>query len=282
MCLIRGVNRLLALFAAGAISAGAQVNVKALVEQSVRNYESDWRNEAAYWASTETDISQSDGRKQIDISEVIPIDGTPYDRLLTRDGHPLKGEALRRQERKFDHVVQERESETPSEREARIRKYESERAFVKDIPNAYTFSLTGEEPVSGRPAWVVKMTPRAEFTPTTAHSAMLKHIEGTLWIDKQDVQWAKAEARVIDPVNVAWFLARVERGTCFSVEQTRVADGLWMPQRITVMGSALVMMLHTKPIAEEMTWSGYRKANSQSASKAAPKTTESAMSKSFR
>ena len=219
------------------------------------------------WASTQTDITKSDGTKEVEVSEVIPLDGTPYERLIRKNGHPLTPAEQRKEDRKYERALRQREEETPAEREARIRKYDEQRAFVSDIPNAYDFRLLGEEMVDGRPSWVIGMTPRANFTPTAPHGSMLEHIEGKLWIDEEDIQWAKAEAHVIDTIGIGWILARIERGTRFTLEQTRIESGLWMPRRIAIAGAARVMIFHSKSLSEELTWSGYRRADSVSVDK---------------
>jgi hypothetical protein len=247
-------------------AAFCQVDPKALVDQSIRNYDRDWRA-AMSWTSTETDITNTDGTKQVDVREVIPLAGTPYDRLILKNGRPLTPSERRREDRKYGRAVRQRQEETLSEREARIRKYEEQRAFINDIPNAYTFKLLGEEAVDARPSWLIGITPRADFTPSTPHGAMLGHIEGKLWIDEKDVQWARAEAHVIDTIGIGWVIARVEPGTQFTLEQTRVENGLWMPRRITIVGAARVMIFHSKTIGEELTWSGYRKDGSVSVDK---------------
>jgi len=253
------VVQLLVVLSACVHCAWAEMDVKALVEESVRNYERDWKAAANDWSCIQTDVSRSGGKQETDVSEVVPLVGTPYDRLLKKDGQPLSPAAQRKEERKYQHVSRERAEESPEERAARLRKYENERAFIHDIPRAYSFRLEGEESVNGRPAWVIAMTPRAGFEPSTTHGGMLSHIEGRLWIDKQDVQWAKAESHVMDPISMGWILARIDQGTRFTLEQTRVAEGLWMPSRVTVEGAALVMMVHEKPIHEEVTWSGYHR-----------------------
>jgi hypothetical protein len=259
----------LAVSAACLITAGAysQVSPKELVSQSIRNYQRDWQAARTNWVSTETDITDSDGTKEVDVSEVIPLAGTPYDRLILKNGRPLTPSEQRKEDRKYERALRQREQETAPERAARIRKYDEQREFVNDIPNAYNFRLGGEEVVDGRPAWIVEISPRADFTPTAPHGAMLEHIEGKLWIDEGDMQWAKAEARVIDTIGIGWVLARIEPGTRFTLEQTRVENGLWMPRRITISGAARVMIFHSKTISEELTWSGYRKDGGVSADK---------------
>ena len=71
--------------ALGSAIAQAQVNPKDLVRQSIVNYEHDWQAAGMNWASTETDMKESEGRKEVDVSEVIPLAGTPYDRLIEMD-----------------------------------------------------------------------------------------------------------------------------------------------------------------------------------------------------
>jgi len=230
----------------------------ALVRQSIQNYERDWR-EAMSWEYQQTDVMHSDSTKETDVSEITPVGGTPYERLILKDGQPLSKEQQKKEEHKFNKVSRQREEETPAERLERVHKYESERAFIRDIPDAYSYRITGEEAVNGRPAWVVKLAPKPGFVPTAPRGSMLGHIQGTLWIDKEDVQWAKAEAEVIDTIEIGWIMARIGPGAHFSVEQTRVADGFWMPARIAIQGSARVLMVHNKLLNEELTFSGYRK-----------------------
>jgi hypothetical protein len=255
------VTRYLAGFVvfASAASAGIDgkpIDPKEIVRQSIQNYERDWRA-AMRWAYTQTDVTSADGAREIEVSQVVPLVGTPYERLMMKDGHLLTPEEKSREDRKFERTERQREKESPAEREARIRKYENERAFVKELPDAYDFTLVGEQSVENRAAWVIEMKPRSGFTPRSMRAAMLQHIEGKLWIDKEDLQWAKAEAHVVDRISIGWILARIGPGTHFTVEQCRVADGLWMPKHITIKGMARVMMVHTKNINEDLRFSGY-------------------------
>jgi hypothetical protein len=247
---------------------GQAVDPAEIVGQSIRNYQRD-RQTRVNWAYTQTDVTKSGDTSQVDVSEVIPLDGTPYERLIQKNGHPLPPSEEKKETRKYERALRQREVETPSEREARISKYENEQEFVRDIPDAYRFELLGEEVVDGRPVWVIGMTPRQGFAPSTPRGSILGHIEGKLWIDKEDVQWAKAEAHVIDTIGIGWVLARIEPGTRFAVEQKRVEDGLWMPRRITIAGAARVMIVHSKTIVEELTYSGYRNSGGVSAVKRA-------------
>jgi hypothetical protein len=236
--------------------AYAQPDPRALLRESIRNYQQDWRTGMS-WSCTETEVSHSDGADKVEVSEVIPLEGTPYDKLIEKNGRPLTPEERRREDEKFEKAARERRSESPEERRARIQKYENERAFIKDIPNAYNFTLAGDGVVDGRPAWILGMTPRAGFVPATPRGGMLRHLRGRLWIDKQDLQWARAEAHVIEPISIGWILARIGAGARITLQMTRVVKGVWLPAKIDVDGAARVLLFHNKVLDEHLTFSGY-------------------------
>ena len=234
-------------------------DVNALVRQSVANFEKS-RRAGLQWQYTQTDTTVAANSKTTEVSEVTPLLGTPYERLVAKNGHPLSPEERRKEEEKFQKTLQRRQNESSQERAARLRKYESDWSFLKDLPNAYTYKLVGEEAVNARPAWLVQMTPRPDFRPVTSRGAMLKHIEGRLWIDKAEVQWARADAHVIDPISIGWIIARIGAGADIHLDFERVAEGVWLPQDIDINGSARIMMVHRKDLKEHVAFSRYSRA----------------------
>jgi len=227
-----------------------------LIRESIQNYDKAWRA-GMRWSYMQTDVTCSGGVKEVDVSSVIPLEGTPYERLITKNGHALSAEEQRKEDEKYDKELHKRQSESAEARAARISKYEKERAFLVDIPNAYNFKVVGQDTVNGRAAWVVELLPKPGFEPTTAHGALLKHIEGKLWIDQKDLQWAKAEATVIGTISIGLILARIGEGAHITLELSRVTDGLWMPKEITINGTARVLLVHNKNLDEQLTFSHY-------------------------
>jgi hypothetical protein len=234
----------------------AQPDVTALVKQSIANHDRAWR-EQTQWQYKQTDTTYSGGEKHLETSEVIPLFGTPYERLIAKDGQPLSPAEQKAEVQKYEKAFEKRQKESPAERAARIKKYQGQWSFLADLPAAYDFKLLGEETVDGRPAWIIQMTPRAGFVPSTIRASMLRHIAGKLWLDKQDVQWAKTEAHVIDTIEIGWVLARVGPGAEIRTEMTRVAEGFWMPVSININGSAKVLMIHRKNLDEHMAFSDF-------------------------
>jgi hypothetical protein len=235
-----------------------QVDPKALLRQSVQNYNHDWQAGMS-WAYTTTDVSETGGAKDTTVTEVIPIHGEPYNRVVVKSGRKLGGEDAEREQQKFNKACRERENESPEARAAYLRKAQSQHAFANEVPNAYDVKLIGEETIDGRPAWILQMTPRADFHPSNMKAAMLKHISAKLWIDKQDKRWAKAQAHVIDTINIGWIMARIGPGADITFEQTRVAGGLWMPKKIVIEGVAKIFLVHDKDLSETITFTGFHR-----------------------
>jgi hypothetical protein len=234
----------------------AQPDPVALIRQSVANYEHNWRA-GMQWGYTQTDITTDDGEQGVDVSETIPLDGTPYERLISKDGKPLSPYEQRREDRKYESELNRRHEESPAERQARIRKYEKQREFIEEIPEAFTFRIVGEENLRNRPAWIVTLTPKPGYIPTSSRAELLKHMDGKLWIDKQDLQWAKAEAHVIDTISIGLILARISPGARITLDMERVAPGLWMPRKISINGVARVLLVHNKILNEQLEFTGY-------------------------
>jgi len=230
-----------------------------LVRQSVANYEHNWRA-AMQWGYKQTDVTGKDGGKETTTSEIFPLEGTPYERVVAKDGRPLSPEQQAREEEKFQKELNTRRDESTEERQTRIGRYEKQREFIREIPKAYDFRLLGEENVAGRPAWVVTLTPKPGYVPQHPHADMLKHIEGKLWIDKEDLQWAKAEAHIIDTISIGLILARIGPGAHITIDMARVAPGLWMPTKMTINGTARVLLVHTKNLEERLLFTDYHRA----------------------
>jgi len=228
-----------------------------LVRQSVANYRQAVRQQTE-WRYTQMDTTFSGEAKTVEVSDVVPVLGTHYDILTARNGQPLSTEDRRKEDQKYEKVVRQRAAETPAERAARLKKYEDEWSFLGEIPLAYSSKIVGEETLNGGPAWIVELTPKEGFLPHTPRGGMLKHIEGRLWIDQQEIQWAKAEAHVIDTIGIGWIVARIGPGARISVELSRVADRMWLPSVITIDGSARVLLVHRRNLDERIAFSDFR------------------------
>ena len=87
---------------------------------------------------------------------------------------------------------------------------------------------------------------------------MFSKVEGKLWVDKQDHGWIKVDGQVIQPISVGLFLARVLRGSHITMQQMRVDNGIWMPERVEVRAAAKIFFVKSLVIDQVLTYSEYR------------------------
>jgi hypothetical protein len=200
------------------------------------------------------------------IDEVLYIGGKRYFHPLEKDGKPIRDAEARKEQAKLDRAAAEASRMTETERVRRAANEERERAKFwgqfRDIPDAYDFQLRGETVINGRGAYEIGATPRAGYRGELR--GILRNLEGTVWIDKKDFIWVKFEAEVLRPFSLGWFLARVSEGTHLSYEMMRVNDELWAPREISLKASARLAVLKKVNAEEEVTFSEYRKFQSDS------------------
>ena len=195
--------------------------------------------------------------------EILVLYGEPFSRTVAKDDKPLSEKDKKKEDEEFEKETRKRENETSEERQKRVQKYEKERAdqraFVREILDAYIFTLIGTEVLNGRATWVIDATPRPGFEGKRRESKMLNKIKPRFWIDQQDYSWTKLRAEFTDTVSFGWVVARLHKGSQFEMQQVRVNDEVWLPQRVDVKLDARVALL--KGINEDVhvTYKDYRK-----------------------
>jgi len=90
-------------------------------------------------------------------------------------------------------------------------------------------------------------------------SKFLPKFHGRVWIDKDDLQLAKMDVETLDTVSVGFVLARIHKGTRFSLEQTRVNDEVWLPKQINYKFNARLGLVKGFNIDGEQTYRDYKK-----------------------
>lgn len=195
--------------------------------------------------------------------DITVLYGEPYSRLIQKDDQPLSEKDEKKEEEKLDKFLEKRKNESEQDREKREAKEkkerEEQRAFLRDVVNAYDFRIAGSETIDGRDAWVIEATPRNDFHPTQPHADILPKIKGKVWIDKQDYNWVKAQAEAIDTISFGLFIARVHKGSEFSFEQVHLNNEVWLLRRFYLNASARILIFKNESIEQEDTFSNYKK-----------------------
>jgi hypothetical protein len=238
------------------------LDVRQIVESSIAATQRHWqtRLQYTYVERDEDRRLDSEGHvksEEVDVSRTILVNGVPFEQLVERNGRPPSAEEETKQKEKLDKLKRE----TPEQRAERIRKQEEEdTSLVREVPKAFDFQLVGEEVVNGRPAYVLQATPRPGYQAQGKYGKMFSKLEGKLWVDKQDLGWIKVDGQVIQPISMGLFLVRLLRGSQIKMEQTRVDDGAWMPERVEVRAAAKIFFVKSLVIDRVLTYSEYRPA----------------------
>ena len=251
-----------------AVPLFGQVNVADIVRKSSANTERNWK-EAPSFVFTERDVVEKlDGSghvksRTVKTYESMVLDGSDYNRVVAINDKPLSPQQQRAEDEKMARERERRRKESPAERQKRVSKYQRERqqdnAMMREMVNAFNYKLIGEETVHGRPCWVLQATPRPGYVPKNRDSRVLTGMQGKLWIDKADVQWAKVEAEVVKPV-AFYAVATVTPGTKFTLEQKPVGDGVWLPAHFAVKVNSSILSVFSHNSLDDETYTNYRRA----------------------
>jgi len=131
--------------------------------------------------------------------------------------------------------------------------------LLEQMTVAFDFSLLGEQDLMGHRVYVLKATPRNGYRPPNRDSAVLTGMEGTLWIDHDSFQWVKVQARVVHPVSIEGFLARVEPGTEFEFEKEPVSADIWLAKHFSMKSNARVLFVFPHRGQEDDSYFNYHK-----------------------
>ena len=196
-------------------------------------------------------------------SEVLQIYGETVEKLIAKNDKPLSEKEAAKEDERIQKIIDKRKNESDSDREKRIKKEEKDREegreFVKEVADAYNFTLLGVEPVNGRDAWVIQADPRPDYVPHKKEAKLLAKVVGKVWIDKEEDQWVRLDTRVTDTISFGLFLARLHEGTRVIVEQTRVNDEVWLPKHAAIHVDVRVALLKNFDVDLDVTDRDYKK-----------------------
>ncbi|HEY7211123.1 MAG TPA: hypothetical protein VH477_12680 [Bryobacteraceae bacterium] len=238
-----------------------------IIQKSITANDRDWRaqDDFRYDERVIRSNVDSEGHAKVQGSKtfaVLMIEGSPYRRLMALNNEPLKGAQETAEQGKLARETARRRNESAAERKKRIAKYqeqrEEEHLLMQQMATAFEFRLLGEDEIAGVPCYRMAATPRADYVPPVEKARVLKGMRGTMWIDKAQFHWVKVQAEVIQPVTFGFFIAKVNPGTRFELEQAPV--GLyWLPKHFVQTVNASVFGLYGYRTRDESFYSAYKR-----------------------
>jgi hypothetical protein len=101
--------------------------------------------------------------------------------------------------------------------------------LTQDLVARYDFTLLGEKVINGRRAYKISFQPKSPALPVHhLVDRLLNRIAGTLWIDADEFEMARAEVYLGSEVNFLGGIAGSLKKLAYTMTRTRVADGVWL------------------------------------------------------
>jgi hypothetical protein len=208
-------------------------------------------------------VRDDDGTKTYEVSL---LDGSPFKRLIRVDDRPLAANAAEKERRRFEDAKTKRGDESPDDTAARIADYKKdfERAhrILQQMPRAFQYTLQGTQKTGGYTAYVLGAVPKENYDPPSTEAEVLTGMRGQFWIDTKSYQMIRAVARVLKSVTIEGFLATVQPGTQFELEQQRVEPDLWLPTHLQIRTHSRIVFFFHHYIHEDRTFFNYRRESS--------------------
>lgn len=249
---------MLVAFAHPGALAAQQPNVQEIIRKSVAANQANFKEDPNY-NYKELDRTPKGSK----LYQVTMIEGTPYQRLMAVNGKPLSPSQSAQEEKKQQQAIKQRRSESSEERQKRVDKYEKERKRDNDmmdqLTKGFNFTFIGQHKVRGFNVWTLKATPRPGYQPPNMETQVLTGMQGELWIDQKTFQWVKVTARVVRPVSIEGFLARVEPGTQFELEKSPVGGGVWESTHFAMRSNAKILSMFNRSSQEDDTYFDYHR-----------------------
>jgi hypothetical protein len=255
-----------------ALGAAAQERQPDAIEIVRRSVERDWtdfesRKNYTYQERTEFRQFRGDGKQtssQSETNETLILGGRPYERLIGRNDRPLPAREASKQQEKLDRESAKRQHESPAARARYERERDDQRAFIREIPDAFTFRLIETSAVSNRPAWVIEAQPNPGYRAIHTRAKDLAKVRAKIWIEQATYHWVKVEGEALDTIWSDFGLLRIARGSTLHFEQTRVNDEIWLPSSILVRFEARLALVKKLRGEFDIRYSNYQKFQSDS------------------
>ena len=246
--------------AAAASAQDANEIIRRATDRDFTNFEN--RKNYTYQERTELREFNTKGKltkTDIQTVEVLILEGQPYERLVARNDQPLSEKDAKKEQAKLDKEVDKRKHQSSAEKAKLDKERLEEQKYLREFTEAFDFKVIGEEPVSGKPAWVISVTPKPGYKPKESDAKMFTKLKGKVWIDKAEYHWVKAEGEAIDTLSFGFFLFRVAPGATVSFEQVSVNGEVWLPAHISVRADARIALLKKMRAEIDITYREYHK-----------------------
>ena len=190
------------------------------------------------------------------------IDGTFISRLLSRDGKPISGDELKKQNEEIDKRIaaaKERAQEGAAGTAPPKRGSGDEVTFARFLELG-AFSNPRRVTLNGRDMIAVDYAGDPKAKTRNLLEGAIHDLAGTVWVDEQDHAMVRIEGHFFDDFKVGGgLLADIHKGSWFESTWTKVNNEVWLPEMFRGKGSARIALFFNHSGSIENRTSDYRK-----------------------
>jgi hypothetical protein len=271
--------------------ADASLDIPALLRDLSRNQEEvDQRVNDYTFTRKVTQREVSDRgevkKEKVSVYEVYPVQGWGWVmKLVSENGQPLAPERAAKEEKRVAEELLKAEREGPKRIREANEKRERERqkraakrrkkvgaegaaaaeeneadVDIATFLRASEFVSPRRENFRGRETVVFDFRPRPGFRPSNRGESIASKLSGVVWVDPVERQVVRLEARLVESFKIAGgLMASIKPGSAFAFEQTRLADGVWLPLSMQVNASARVLIFAGFSVNQSEEFSDYKR-----------------------
>jgi len=213
---------------AGILRAQTALTADGVLRQSLARAQADQQGagpDFKYRKLTTTEELDGSGKvkeRRVKVYDISYRDGTSYATLLQVNGHHPNEADLKQQSDNEMNMNKLLGQAKPVKGDNR------ENFLTPELVARFDFNLVGLTNINGRAAYELSFAPKIPAPP--AHrmvDRLLNQLSGTIWIDAQEFEVARAEVSLRSKVDFFGGLVGSLKRLTYVLERTRVANGIW-------------------------------------------------------
>jgi len=212
-------------------------------------------------------------KETIKLYEVYPLPNREaVQKLISENGVPLSPERAAKEDKRVQQELLEAERDKEKDAQSVARKRaerekknrsagrdEDDDPEISQFLKACEFVSPRRERFADRETIVFDFRPRPGFKPSSRVESLISKLIGVVWIDPLDKQVVRLEARLAEGFKMAGgLLISLKPGAAMVMEQTRMADGVWLPRFAQVNLSVKVLLFGGGDYNKTIEWSDYK------------------------
>jgi hypothetical protein len=213
-------------------------------------------------------------KETVKVFEVFPIaNREPIMKLVSENGVPLSGERaakeVKRVEEEFaraerdkdkdEQRAQKNRAERERKKAAKAKEDKDDDVDISSFLRVCEFVSPRHERFRDRDAVVFDFRPRPGFKSSNRQEDLISKLVGVVWIDPEDRQVMRLEARLAEGFKMAGgLLVNLRPGAAVVMEQTRMVEGIWLPRMAQINLSVKVLLFGGGDYNKTIEWSDYK------------------------